>query len=102
MCCIKITRRYEYIVVDGGSEDGSVQTIREMENSLNGHLRWISEPDSGIYEAMNKGIRMAKGEYLLFLNSGDFLVNGNVLKEVFSTSHSADFLLGRCQIQKTV
>lgn len=93
-------KEYEYIVVDGGSEDGSVQSIREVGNSFAGNFKWISEPDSGIYEAMNKGIRMAKGEYLLFLNSGDFLVNGNVLKDVFTSSHSADFLLGRCHVSE--
>jgi len=91
---------YEYVVVDGGSEDGSVQSIREVENSFAGNFQWTSEPDSGIYEAMNKGIRMAKGEYLLFLNSGDFLVNSMVLEDVFSSSHTADFLLGRCHVSE--
>ena len=91
---------YEYVVVDGGSEDGSVQSIREVENSFAGNFHWISEPDSGIYEAMNKGIRMAKGKYLLFLNSGDFLVHENVLKDVFDKNHDADFIIGKCQISK--
>lgn len=91
---------YEYIVVDGGSEDGSAQSIREVENSFTGDFQWISEPDSGIYEAMNKGIRMASGEYLLFLNSGDFLVNETVLKKIFDKKHTADFIIGKCQISK--
>ena len=78
---------FEYIVIDGASTDGSVNVIREMsaslkkglsrDKSLNNALsfNWISESDSGIYEAMNKGIRKAKGEYCLFLNSGDFLID---------------------------
>jgi glycosyltransferase involved in cell wall biosynthesis/peptidoglycan/xylan/chitin deacetylase (PgdA/CDA1 family) len=91
---------YEYIIVDGASTDSSIETIQQFDDSMIQHLYWISEPDSGVYEAMNKGIRMAKGEYLLFLNSGDFLVNKEVLKEVFKSNHSADFLLGRCNISE--
>jgi glycosyltransferase involved in cell wall biosynthesis len=69
---------FEYIVIDGGSYDGSVSLIQE-------HKRIdysISEKDSGVYDAMNKGIKVAKGEYLLFLNSGDFLVNETVISQV--------------------
>jgi len=91
---------FEYIVVDGGSEDGSIKSIMEVENSFAGNFQWISEPDSGIYEAMNKGIRMAKGEYLLFLNSGDFLVNENVIKGILDKKYTADFIIGKCQISK--
>jgi len=89
---------FEYIVVDGASMDASVSIISKFKSNNLPQLMWISEPDSGVYEAMNKGIRMANGEYLLFLNSGDFLVNKNVFQEVFSTPHTADFLLGRCNI----
>lgn len=72
---------FEYIVVDGASEDGSVAVL-ESYNAPN--LNWISESDSGIYNAMNKGIHLAKGDYLLFLNSGDFLVEKEVLKRITS------------------
>lgn len=60
----------EHLVIDGGSQDGTVELIREFEG--NGRLSYISEPDKGIYDAMNKGIRMAKGKYIAFLNSDDF------------------------------
>jgi glycosyltransferase involved in cell wall biosynthesis len=89
---------FEYIIMDGGSTDGSVQLIQELHYSFDRHIHWKSEPDSGIYQAMNKGIRMSVGEYLLFLNSGDFLVDNHVLMDVFSQEHAADFLLGRCRL----
>ncbi len=69
---------FEYIVIDGASTDGSVEVIRSFEASLGERLRWISEPDKGIYNAMNKGIRMATGDYLQFLNSGDSLVSDDI------------------------
>ena len=58
----------EYIVIDGGSTDGSKELIETYQDKIH---YWISEPDSGIYNAMNKGIRAATGDYLLFMNSGD-------------------------------
>ncbi len=70
---------FEYIVIDGNSTDASVATIKSYKND---RLQWLSEPDSGIYNAMNKGIVRATGEYLLFLNSGDFLISNTVLETV--------------------
>ncbi|EHQ07515.1 glycosyltransferase [Leptonema illini] len=64
----------EYIIVDGGSTDGTLAYLK----TLPPVVRWISEPDKGIYDAMNKGIRMASGEGLLFLNAGDYFV-GDVI-----------------------
>ena len=69
---------YEYVVIDGASTDNSVEVIRSYEASFGDRLKWISEPDKGIYNAMNKGIRMASGKYLQFLNSGDCLVSDDV------------------------
>lgn len=69
---------FEYVVIDGASTDGSVEVIRSFETSFGERLKWISEPDKGIYNAMNKGIGKASGRYLQFLNSGDSLVSDDV------------------------
>jgi len=93
------SQEFEYIVVDGGSTDGSKEVIMHFANHLtispSHHLRWLSEPDTGIYNAMNKGIRMAKGEYVQFLNSGDYLVANDV------TARMLNFLNIRNQELKT-
>jgi glycosyltransferase involved in cell wall biosynthesis len=70
---------FEFVVIDGGSTDGSKELIELYKNYIDYS---ISEPDSGIYNAMNKGIKVAKGEFLLFLNSGDSLQNNSVLEKV--------------------
>lgn len=85
---------YEYIIIDGASSDGSVEWITQI-SSKNPSLTWISERDAGVFNAMNKGIRIAKGEYLLFLNSGDYLVDSNVLNNVFSKDRTSDILIGQ-------
>lgn len=59
---------FEYIIIDGGSTDASIDVIKMYSDKIN---YWVSEPDNGIYNAMNKGIDVAKGEYCIFLNSGD-------------------------------
>ena len=74
----------EYIIIDGASTDESVEVIKSFENNQSNKLqitKWISEPDSGIYNAMNKGIKMATGDYLHMLNSGDFY-EPNVLEDI--------------------
>ena len=69
-------QEYEYIIIDGGSTDGSKEYIESFSDKIS---VWVSEPDAGIYNGMNKGIKVANGEYLLFLNSGDHLFDNRVL-----------------------
>lgn len=92
---------FEFIIIDGKSQDGSVSVVEGLlrkEHSF--PVYFISEPDSGIYNAMNKGIAMSKGEYLLFLNSGDYLVNSNVLEQVFINKCYSDLLCCRCEVSE--
>ena len=70
---------FEYIVIDGGSTDGSLDVIKKYADKLS---HWVSEPDAGIYNAMNKGIRKAGGKYCQFLNSGDWLVGSDVTERM--------------------
>lgn len=85
---------YEWIVIDGGSTDNTVKIINEYKDYV---TRLVSEKDSGVYDAMNKGIRLAKGEYLLFLNGGDSLYSGDVLERIFGKNKvNADVLYGNC------
>ena len=72
----------EHVIVDGGSTDGTVDIIRRMERHYEGCLRWVSEPDGGLYDAMNKGIRMATGDVVGILNSDDFFTDEKSLKTV--------------------
>lgn len=74
------TQNYQYIVIDGASTDGSIDIINKYREKID---YWISERDAGIFNAMNKGIKQAKGKYCLFLNSGDFLASDNVLEKIF-------------------
>ena len=86
----------EYIVVDGASKDGTVEIIRKYTERYQ-NIKWISEPDSGIYQAMNKGIKMATGDYVLFLNAGDYLIHYNVLDLVRRNySDEFDIIIGNC------
>lgn len=72
----------EYLIVDGASTDKTIEIIQQYADKY--PIKWISEPDSGIYNAMNKGIKMATGKYLLFLNAGDYLVHYNVIKSLMN------------------
>lgn len=72
----------EYIVVDGQSNDGTVEIIKEYEPKFNGRLHWISEKDKGLYDAMNKGIRMATGEVVGIINSDDFYHRTDVIETI--------------------
>jgi glycosyltransferase involved in cell wall biosynthesis len=82
---------FEYIVIDGGSTDESVAVIKQYKDSI---TYWISEPDQGIYHAMNKGIRQAKGEYCQFLNSGDYLLKPDVTERMLRDMPQCSILYG--------
>ena len=80
-------RDIEHIIIDGGSTDGSIEVIRDYVERLKIEDRilkidWVSEKDNGIYNAMNKGIRKASGEYIQILNSGDILANPDVTQRM--------------------
>ena len=76
-------KKFEYIIIDGASTDGSAEVIKKYEAEF-AHLKWVSEPDAGIYNAMNKGIRTASGDYIQILNSGDCLASDDVTERMLS------------------
>ena len=82
---------FEWIVIDGGSTDGSCELIEQYADYFS---YWVSEKDKGIYHAMNKGIDRASGDYLQFLNSGDWLDSNDVLRSFFSAPIEGDILYG--------
>jgi len=82
---------YEYVIVDGASTDDSVTVIKRLAPAFGDRLKWISEPDKGIYNAMNKGIGMATGEYIQILNSGDSLVSPDVVEKMYAALEKENF-----------
>lgn len=84
-------KNFEYIVIDGASSDGSAEYIRNNADKL---TYWVSEKDTGIYNAMNKGIRAAKGEYVLMLNSGDYFVDECVVGHILPELNRTDIVQG--------
>ena len=85
-------RDFEFIIIDGGSTDGSVDVLKEYDSHID---FWVSEPDGGIYQGMNKGIKKATGEYLNFMNSGDCFYSSDVLNRVESYQYDTDFIVGK-------
>lgn len=84
---------YEHIIIDGGSNDESKETISQYASRTSHLTYWISEKDNGVYSAMNKGIAQASGEYLLFLNSGDYL-EPNILNQIKNQLTGEDIIYG--------
>ncbi len=83
------SKDFEWIVIDGGSTDGSKELIEKYQEAT---TYWCSEPDKGIYNAMNKGVAKASGDYCLFLNSGDHLCDIRVMERLMKTTFSADIV----------
>ena len=91
--------QFEYIVVDGGAPDGSKEML---ESEYDGRIdRWVSEPVKPIYQKMNMGVRMATGDYLLFLNSGDSLHGADAIKDVIDELHGEDIIMGKTIMLET-
>ncbi len=83
----------EYIVVDGGSTDGTLEVISHHEDKI---TQWVSEPDKGIYDAMNKGAKMANGMYINYMNAGDCFAEKDVLSHMFAKApENVDFIYGK-------
>ena len=78
---------YEYLVVDGASTDDTLALIRQYESNVS---RWLSEPDWGLYDAMNKGLQLASGEYVWFMNAGDELHDAQVLTRLLGQVRSPE------------
>lgn len=91
-------RDFEYIVIDGASVDGSIDVINKFSEKIQ---YWESKADSGIYQAMNNGIKKANGEYVVFVNSGDELYNNNVLEKLIAHIGQADIIYGNLEFVST-
>lgn len=78
----------DYIIIDGGSTDGTIDIIRKYQAKIS---YWISEPDNGLYDAMNKGIKVAKGEWINFMNCGDTFYSNSVISQLFNKPVAADY-----------
>lgn len=85
----------EYIVIDGGSTDGTLEIIKRYDSKIS-VLK--SEADNGIYDAMNKGLRLATGDYILFMNSGDEIYAGDTVEGVFASGPDADIYYGETEM----
>ena len=93
----ELNAELEYIIIDGASNDGTVDIICEFESQFGDCLKWISEPDKGIYDAMNKGIEMATGDVIGILNSDDFYTSNDCLATIvneFSLDNNLDATYG--------
>ena len=84
----------EYIIIDGKSKDNTLDIIRDYEPKFNGRMHWVSEPDRGLYDAMNKGIRMATGDVIGILNSDDFYAFPDVLAVIAKGVEGVDAVYG--------
>ncbi|MDB5062849.1 MAG: glycosyl transferase [Mucilaginibacter sp.] len=88
-------QQIEYIVVDGASTDSTLDIIKRYENRI---ARLISEEDKGIYDAMNKGLKLATGDYVIFMNSGDEFYANHTVEKVFASADNADIYYGETEM----
>lgn len=86
---------FEWIIIDGGSTDGSKELIEQYSSYI---TYWVSEPDKGIYNAMNKGVKVATGDYLQFLNSGDCLYDNKIIEKFIQRNNTEDVVYGNAVI----
>lgn len=91
-------RPFEFIVIDGGSTDGADELLKASGNVV---TDWVSEPDNGIYDAMNKGVTRAHGDWCIFMNSGDSFCGPGVMAALDASGASADIICGNALIQET-
>jgi glycosyltransferase involved in cell wall biosynthesis len=82
---------FEYIIVDGGSKDKTLDIVDKYKENIS---KIVSEPDKGLYDAMNKGISLADGEYIAFLNAGDYYCNKKILEKIFGNKIEEDLIYG--------
>lgn len=87
---------FEYLIIDGGSTDETIDIVKSYESEFSGRLKWVSEKDQGIYDAMNKGIKMALGDVVGILNSDDYFTSDDILQTVDNAfkSHEIDAIYG--------
>jgi glycosyltransferase involved in cell wall biosynthesis len=88
-------KNVEYIIIDGASTDGTLEIIHQYKEQL---TNLVSEPDKGIYDAMNKGLSLATGDYVLFMNSGDEIYSSNTVENVFASADDADIYYGETEM----
>ncbi|GAA3981790.1 glycosyltransferase family 2 protein [Pedobacter ginsengiterrae] len=88
-------KKIEYIIIDGKSTDGTLDIVEKYSNQIS---KIVSEPDKGIYDAMNKGLALATGDYVLFMNSGDEIFDEHTVQEVFDSSPGADIYYGETEM----
>lgn len=88
----------EYIIIDGGSTDGTIDIIKKYENKI---THWISEPDTGIYDALNKGVGLTSGDWINFMTGGDKFYSNEVIHKIFDNqAHDTDIIYGDMQLDR--
>nr|WP_263458985.1 glycosyltransferase family 2 protein [Bathymodiolus platifrons methanotrophic gill symbiont] len=86
----------EYIIIDGGSTDNTLEIIKKYEGQID---YWVSEPDGGIYDAMNKGTGLATGEWVNFMNAGDWFMRNDTINSIFRNNIKSDLVYGDHEIR---